>query len=269
MSKKSSKLTVLAVAICTTIVLIFLHHAYLHSNGHADAAKLNLQSILMQQEKTKEDSSSKSSTSIAIPFADNKQSDGNIQPSLSIEPIPPITIKTTKHQISPLQNKPLTTSSSSSFQFPSGDRTHLHRSISDYAKSVSWKDFVYMPNHELTKSNPWTISKDQFHICSKEVEDKLKAKLEGKDLQWCEWALSPSGGKVKVGSSYGTLNSQEREKYEQLNCNSVAQGSNPSCDDVSYFPLSMVLLLMGMDHIGMGRCTNQDLEIQCFTRYVW
>jgi len=38
---------------------------------------------------------------------------------------------------------------------------------------------------------------------------------------------------LKVGKSYGTLGGKDREKYENKNCNAVAKGVNPSCDDVS------------------------------------
>jgi hypothetical protein len=38
----------------------------------------------------------------------------------------------------------------------------------------------------------------------------------------------------QVGSSYGKLSGHDRSKYEKLNCNKVASGSNPSCDDVSF-----------------------------------
>ena len=43
---------------------------------------------------------------------------------------------------------------------------------------------------------------------------------------------------LKVGKSYGTLGSKDREKYENKNCNAVAKGVNPSCDDVCEAELS-------------------------------
>ena len=36
-----------------------------------------------------------------------------------------------------------------------------------------------------------------------------------------------------MGKSYGRLQSKDRQKFENLNCNNVAAGKNPSCDDVS------------------------------------
>ena len=76
---------------------------------------------------------------------------------------------------------------------------------------------------------------ESLKICPAEVVDKLYQRMSDEDLQWCKWALSPSGGKVKVGKSYGTLNGPDRDRYEQLNCNAVDKGENPSCDDVSCF----------------------------------
>ena len=63
---------------------------------------------------------------------------------------------------------------------------------------------------------------------------KLKQNtLERKDIEWCKWATSSSGGKVVVGKSWGNLRSiTERKKFDSLNCNSViTSGINPSCDD--------------------------------------
>ncbi len=45
---------------------------------------------------------------------------------------------------------------------------------------------------------------------------------------------------TKVGKSYGKLDGKEREKYEQLNCNSVAKSMNPSCDDVNLLFVSFL-----------------------------
>ena len=41
---------------------------------------------------------------------------------------------------------------------------------------------------------------------------------------------------AKVGSSYGKLNREERDRYEKLNCNGAAVGDNPSCADVRLHP---------------------------------
>ena len=47
---------------------------------------------------------------------------------------------------------------------------------------------------------------------------------------------------LQVGKSYGKLNAKERDQYEQWNCNSVAEGRNPSCDDVGS---SIVVVVLG------------------------
>ena len=47
---------------------------------------------------------------------------------------------------------------------------------------------------------------------------------------------------LQVGKSYGNLGSKDREKYEIKNCNAVAKGVNPSCDDVRQRCFSKVQL---------------------------
>lgn len=56
--------------------------------------------------------------------------------------------------------------------------------------------------------------------------------LQQKDMDWCKWAISPTGGQVVVGKSWGKLtNAAERTRFDALNCNAVNSGQNPSCDD--------------------------------------
>lgn len=40
----------------------------------------------------------------------------------------------------------------------------------------------------------------------------------------------------QVGKSYGKLNTNDKRKFEDLNCNNVDSGKNPSCDDVRPHP---------------------------------
>jgi hypothetical protein len=80
---------------------------------------------------------------------------------------------------------------------------------------IPWKSFVEMSPDPLIKGNPFPSpfssflnssaeekkNEKEFVVCSKEIEDKLKGSLSEEDYQWCEWALSDKGGKVKVRSS--------------------------------------------------------------------
>lgn len=103
------------------------------------------------------------------------------------------------------------------------------------ASPMSWEDFVRIPYNEHfekpTKKSP--IVKKELHICPSDMATALaKPRLSDEDFRWCRWALSASGGQVVVGKSWGKLKSKaEKEKFDALNCNSVAQGKNPSCDD--------------------------------------
>ena len=102
---------------------------------------------------------------------------------------------------------------------------------------ISWDQFISTkavgfrsPRQELSITRS-TIA--HMTICQSEVERNLSTpRLDADDFKWCQWALSVDGGQVKVGKSYGKLAASERAKYEQLQCNTVAQGTNPSCDDI-------------------------------------
>ena len=52
--------------------------------------------------------------------------------------------------------------------------------------------------------------------------------LSTEDYEWCKWTFEKGG--VIVGKSYGNLQSNDRNKYERLNCNAVSFGTNPSCE---------------------------------------
>jgi len=107
------------------------------------------------------------------------------------------------------------------------------------SKPFSWKEFVKLAPSELSHQEADKMKKQWDHFeslnyCSSQIVDALiKPGLSEIEFDWCKWTLSPDGGQVKVGTSYGKLNGPERDKYEQLGCNSVANGNNPSCDHVS------------------------------------
>lgn len=83
-------------------------------------------------------------------------------------------------------------------------------------------------NSDGSLKSPW--------FCSDGIEKKLSVPfLNESDVKWCKWALDqgPDGGKVKVGSSWGRLTkNNDRARFDLNNCNSVAAGSNPTCDSV-------------------------------------
>ena len=100
---------------------------------------------------------------------------------------------------------------------------------------MSWEEFVHLPyNEHFEKPTQRTkIVQRDLITCPASVVDALaKPRLPEEDLTWCKWAISPNGGKVIVGKSWGNLKTKEqKEKFDALNCNSVNEGKNPSCDD--------------------------------------
>lgn len=110
---------------------------------------------------------------------------------------------------------------------------HQPRVVEDYKQRMSWQDFAQRPiePYSTTRMEISEETKNGLLVCPQEVVDRLTKRLSDEDFKWCQWALSDQGGRVKVGKSYGTLNGPQRDKYEQLNCNAVAQGQNPACDD--------------------------------------
>jgi hypothetical protein len=96
------------------------------------------------------------------------------------------------------------------------------------------------------------------------VEALSKPALKQADVDWCKWAIKPSGGGVVVGKSWGNLvKADERARFDSLNCNAVGAGNNPSCDDA-----------WGDSHVRNWRkhrdpgvkCTNPDTKssMQCY-----
>jgi len=112
---------------------------------------------------------------------------------------------------------------------------------------MSWDAFADMPLpglHQFTAAlprnaddDPLLLSKaiDAFDpvMCSERVSQDLKRpRLTTAEFDWCIWALSPEGGKVVVGQSWGRLsNKADHMRFDRNNCNAVKSGKNPSCDD--------------------------------------
>ena len=98
---------------------------------------------------------------------------------------------------------------------------------------IVWSDFVVQPKEKVrTKSekiDPNVIK--SLRICSSEVVTNLTTKFVGKDFEWCIWALSDTGGKVKLGESYGTLTMPEQGRFDALGCGGVVDGKSFSCDE--------------------------------------
>ncbi len=113
-------------------------------------------------------------------------------------------------------------------------------SARQYEHAMSWLDFASTPVPPLHRTSelsshidiqPLTKPKD-INLCSNNIISALQDRLSQEQMDWCRWALSPNGGKVVVGKSYGVLGKGDRDKYEQYSCNNVMKGLNPSCDDV-------------------------------------
>jgi hypothetical protein len=114
-----------------------------------------------------------------------------------------------------------------------------------------------------TSSGIPNLSKPKdINVCSQEIVNQLaKPRLSQDDIDWCKYALSPSGGNVQVGKSWGTLKHPERVRFDKLDCNSVSTGKNPSCDDT-----------WGDRHVQLWRkqpsqtidCSPSPSSIQCY-----
>lgn len=99
----------------------------------------------------------------------------------------------------------------------------------------TWESFLQMERQTFeTNANTGKgfLFEEPPIICSAAMQNKLAApQLPKADFDWCQWALSSSGGGVMVGKSWGKLKKDEKQKFDQLNCNAVSSGKNPSCDD--------------------------------------
>lgn len=115
----------------------------------------------------------------------------------------------------------------------------LKPALSRLGGGMSWQEFVASPHDDSYRDVPkvpnaevWGAGFKPF-VCSAKVVQELAApRLQGDHLKFCKWALDPKGAGVVVGKSWGKLASKsEKERFDALNCNAVAQGKNPSCDD--------------------------------------
>jgi len=103
------------------------------------------------------------------------------------------------------------------------------------ASRTKWGELVAMPSMVLSADDFDLASLEKhLQVCTQERVDAVtRPMLSDEEFKFCQWALDsgPTGGKVKVGTSYGDLNGKQKEQYERYTCNSVAGGRNPSCDD--------------------------------------
>jgi hypothetical protein len=118
-------------------------------------------------------------------------------------------------------------------------KSSLQKVNTAVASKVSWTKFANAPitergierNHKQ-KARPLNPDFKPV-LCSDEVVSQLAApQLSKEDFEWCRSAISPTGGNVVVGKSWGRLTTkQDQHRFDTLNCNAVQSGKNPSCDD--------------------------------------
>ena len=85
--------------------------------------------------------------------------------------------------------------------------------------------------------------------------------LSKEDYEWCQWTFT--GGGVIVGKSYGTLQANDRNKYERLNCNAVKTiGINPNCEHS--FGDSHILEWKAKKISNLCDKTEQGSKVHCF-----
>jgi hypothetical protein len=103
---------------------------------------------------------------------------------------------------------------------------------------ITWGEFVDLKpsarSRSLSRSVPYEYINTLIK-CPLQASTKLeKSKLSDREKDWCMWAVNQgdTGGKVKVGESYGVLSPEERTKFDYLRCDKIASGYNPTCDEV-------------------------------------
>ena len=129
-------------------------------------------------------------------------------------------------------------------------------SVEKLRRNLAWSEFVDLKKSQNSKnSSLQTVIPAGYRnliSCPSTVVEKLKEPaLKDKDFKWCLWAVDPKGGAVIVGKSWGKLTSEQRTKFDALNCNGVHANYNPSCDDA-----------WGDNHIYKWRA-NKDYSIKC------
>lgn len=131
-------------------------------------------------------------------------------------------------------------------------------------ESADWDTFTVMPNYhdQFSKDKQsfmWKFQDTSPIVCPKKMVHNLaQPRLQEKDLEFCKWALSPTGGRVVVGKSWGNVKSKEqKERFDTLNCNAVNKGANPSCADS-----------WGDESIRAWRANNASLKVMtCDSRH--
>lgn len=106
-------------------------------------------------------------------------------------------------------------------------------------EAIPFKEFAsrsLMTSYDRNYVPRFNPLKDSYNpvVCSTEMVRKLaEPRLNKENFDWCQWALSPSGGGVIVGKSWGKLakSKKDKERFDALNCNAAGANKNPSCDD--------------------------------------
>ena len=104
---------------------------------------------------------------------------------------------------------------------------------------TGWSDFTSLPFTTSPRRADAAFSVNMERswkpvICSSSIQERLAVPILSKfNKSWCDWALSKSGGQVVVGKSWGKLERADgdKKKFDNLNCNAVSKGLNPSCND--------------------------------------
>lgn len=116
---------------------------------------------------------------------------------------------------------------------------HYDKDYLPHEVKLKFKDFLNLPRPNYgadTSKEKKTQLNPNFSpiICPKSVEQRLSMPALSKEsAAWCDWALSPTGGQVVVGKSWGNIqrNKTAKELFDEWNCNGYSKGINPSCDD--------------------------------------
>jgi hypothetical protein len=98
-----------------------------------------------------------------------------------------------------------------------------------------WSEFIGLTALELKKKSSSSFDISNLTVCSTKIATNTTLKILSKrsDQTFCRWSLDPKGGKVKLGESYGELDTTGIERFENLQCSMLYRGLDLSCDDVS------------------------------------
>jgi hypothetical protein len=80
---------------------------------------------------------------------------------------------------------------------------------------ITWKQFLALPRQpsgQNGRRSRYLVDPSSLEICDAEVERALeRPQLTKKQVDWCNWALSPQGGAVRVGKSWGNLKDKQQQ----------------------------------------------------------